>query len=133
MQYLLDTHCLIWFQENNSQIPQTVMKEIQNPDNAILFSQISLFEIAIKQKIGKLLSFSASTNDIYEQAIKDDFSFLPIQNKHIEAYQNIPLLPDHRDPFDRLLIATASTDNLIIITADKNFSLYSSFVTVFWK
>ena len=59
MQYLLETHCLIWFQENNSQIPDAVMNEIQSPDNTIIFSQISLFEIAIKQKIGKLPSFQS--------------------------------------------------------------------------
>ena len=49
MHYLLDTHCLIWFQENNSKIPERVMQQIQDTSNTILFSQISLFEIAIKQ------------------------------------------------------------------------------------
>ncbi len=75
MQYLLDTHCLIWFQENNSKIPERVMQQIQDISNTILFSQISLFEIAIKQKIGKLPLFQATISDVYEQAIKDNFTF----------------------------------------------------------
>ena len=53
-KYLLDTHCLLWFQENNPKIPKRVMQEIQNPENLILFSQLSLYEIVIKQAIGKL-------------------------------------------------------------------------------
>jgi PIN domain nuclease of toxin-antitoxin system len=60
MRYLLDTYSLIWFQEANLKIPQHVMQEVQNSANAIYFSQVSLFEIAIKQKIGKLPSFEAT-------------------------------------------------------------------------
>jgi PIN domain nuclease of toxin-antitoxin system len=90
MQYLLDTHCLIWFPENNPKIPAAVLKELQNPTNEIFFSQVSLFEIAIKQTIGKLPDFIASITDVYEQAIKDDFTFLPIKNSHIERYETVP-------------------------------------------
>ncbi len=132
MNYLLDTHCLIWFQENNSKIPHPVMKEIQHPANIILFSQISLFEIAIKQKIGKLPLFQATIPEVYEQAIKDDFTFLPLHNNHIEAYKKVPLLQEHRDPFDRLLIATAHEDKLIVLTADRNFNLYPQLIKVIW-
>ena len=71
-KYLLDTHCLIWFQENNPQIPDKVLAIIQNPENIILFSQVSLFELAIKLKIGKLPDFNVSVEDIYQQALTDD-------------------------------------------------------------
>lgn len=73
-RYLLDTHALIWFQENNPKLPKKILEIIQNPDNVILFSQISLFEITIKQTIGKLPSFYAKPQDIYEQAINDGFT-----------------------------------------------------------
>lgn len=52
-RYLLDTHTLIWFQENNPQIPKPIMDLIKDQDNIILFSQLSLFEISIKQKVGQ--------------------------------------------------------------------------------
>lgn len=130
MPYLLDTHMLIWFQEDNTKIPKPVMQLLRNIENPIFFSQVSLFEIAIKQTIGKLPHFFATITEVHKQALKDNFSFLPIQNKHLAAYSDVPLLAEHRDPFDRLLIATAYTDNLSIITADKNFSLYPDFVKV---
>ena len=132
MQYLLDTHCLIWFQENNFKIPERVVQQIQDTSNTILFVQISLFEIAIKQKIGKLPLFQAAISEVYEQAIKDNFTFQPLHNNHIEACEKVPLLPEHRDPFDRLLIATALDEKLIVLTADKNFSLYPQLIKVFW-
>jgi PIN domain nuclease of toxin-antitoxin system len=132
MLYLLDTHCLIWFQENNPKIPEKVMKAIQEPVNTILFSRISLFEIAIKQKIGKLPMFEATISEVYAQAIKDNFTFLPFQNTHIEAYKKVPLFQEHRDPFDRFLIAVGREENLIVISADKNFNLYVPDIKVLW-
>ncbi len=132
MKFLLDTHCLIWFQEDNSKIPAQIMKEIQDTANTILYSQVSLFEIAIKQAIGKLPFFKATITQVNAQAINDGFNFLPIKNFHIEAYNRIPLLPEHRDPFARLLIATAFEENAMVITTDKNFSLYSRLIQVLW-
>jgi len=90
--YLLDTHSLIWFQENNPKIPEKVMTTIRDQDNVILFSQVSLFEIAIKQKIGKLPLFYASVEEVYNQAIKDGFTFLTIRNEHIFNYNNLSMM-----------------------------------------
>lgn len=132
LNYLLDTHSLIWFQENNPKIPEPVMHLIQQPGNVIFFSQISLFEISIKQTISKLPAFSATTEEIYSQAIHDGFTFLPIQNKHIYRYNKVPLLKDHRDPFDRLLIATALEENAGILSADEQLRLYIDVVNVIW-
>ena len=131
-KYLIDTHCLLWFQENNPKIPKRVMREIQNPENAILFSQLSLYEIAIKLTIGKLPDFRTDVDEVYHQAVRDGFLFLNIQNQHIFHYHKIPLHEQHRDPFDRLLIATAFEENAIMITVDKNFQLYTEFIQVFW-
>jgi len=131
-RYLLDTHSLIWFQENNPKIPEQVMTIISEQDNIILFSQVSLFEISIKQKIGKLPSFYATVEEVYQQAIKDGFTFITIQNKHIFNYTNVKLIEDHRDPFDRLLIATAIEESTTILSADEKFKVYDDLVTVFW-
>lgn len=130
--YILDTHCLIWFQENNPKIPEKVMEIIQNPDNLIYFSQISLFEISIKQSIGKLSHFEVSIEDIYNQALKDDFIYLPIENSSIFHYGNIPLLDGHRDPFDRLLISSAIHKAAILLSADEKFKLYPDILKLFW-
>ncbi|WP_411726095.1 type II toxin-antitoxin system VapC family toxin [Methyloglobulus sp.] len=130
--YILDTHCLIWFQEDNPKIPSMVMAEIQDPANTVFFSQVSLFEITIKQKIGKLPEFTADISEVYHQAINDNFSYLTIKNQHLFSYHKIPLLETHRDPFDRLLLATAYEENAIMVSADNNFSLYAGLIQVFW-
>jgi PIN domain nuclease of toxin-antitoxin system len=122
--YLLDTHCLIWFQENNPKIPKEVLDIIQNIKNIIYFSQISLFEISIKQSLGKLPHFSLAVEDIYNQALLDGFTFLSIENSSIFNYKNVPLLNDHRDPFDRLLISSAIQQNATLLSADEKFKLY---------
>lgn len=108
------------------------MDILQNPDNVILFSQLSLYEIAIKQKLGKLPLFSIEVNEIYQQAVKDNFTFLPIHNNHIYSYQKVPLYDQHRDPFDRLLIAIALEEDAIILSVDEKFNLYKHLVKVFW-
>ena len=130
--YLLDTHALIWFQEDNPKLPASVIDLIQNPNNTILFSQVSLFEITIKQKIGKLPAFYATIEDVYQQGIKDGFTSLNVKNQHIYNYNNITLLEEHRDPFDRLLIATANAEDLTIISSDEKLKLYPDAVKVIW-
>ena len=111
LNYLLDTHCLLWFQANDPKIPVSVMNIIQDENNTIFFSQLNLFEISIKQTIGKLPDLKSGIDEIYHQAIKDNFTFLPIQNQHLFNYQKVPFFEEHRDPFDRLLIATAYEEN----------------------
>lgn len=130
--YLADTHCLLWFLDDHPNLPRSVLAEMQEPDNDIVFSQISLFEIAIKQKIGKLPDFTAELDAIYHQALRAGFRFLPIQNAHLFGYHKIPLFEQHRDPFDRLLLASAYQENLILLSADNHFALYEQWVQVFW-
>jgi PIN domain nuclease of toxin-antitoxin system len=131
-RFLLDTSCLIWFQENNPKISGRIMSLIQNPANSILFSQVSLLEIAIKLKIGKLPNFTASIEDVYEQAVKDGFQFIGLQNQHVFNYAFVPLFDEHRDPFDRILISTAIQENAILLSPDAKFKLYDNLLKVLW-
>ncbi|WP_412465505.1 type II toxin-antitoxin system VapC family toxin [Pedobacter sp. KLB.chiD] len=131
--YLLDTHCLLWFQENSPKIPEKVLDIIQNIENIIYFSQISLFEISIKQSLGKLPEFSVTVEDIYNQALLDGFTFLSIENSSIFNYNNVPLLNEHRDPFDRLLISSAIQQDATLLSADEKFKLYPTILQLFWQ
>ncbi len=105
---------------------------IENPNYTKFFSQISLFEIVIRQTVGKLPFLTASVAEIFSQGLKDNFTLLQIQNAHLASYQKVPLFDVHRDPFDRLIIATAVEENAAILTADKNFRLYSHLVDIVW-
>jgi len=130
-RYLLDTNYLLWSLSSPERMSNSSLTIIQDIDkHQIFFSQISLIEVSIKLKIGKL-DLIASVNDIYHECInKANFIFLPINNQHIFSYQHIPLFDQHRDPFDRLLIATAIAEKMAIITADEKFNFYKDIVEV---
>ncbi|TDG36330.1 PIN domain-containing protein [Pedobacter changchengzhani] len=131
--YILDTHGLIWFQENNPRIPKGVMNIVQNINNTIYFSQISLFKISIKQSLGKLIHFDTTIEKLYNQALLDGFTYLSIENSAIFNYGDVPLLSGYRDPFDRLPISSAIEIDATLLSADEKFKLYPNLLKLFWQ
>jgi len=105
VSYLIDTQILIWTLVTPNKLAQQIKNALEN--EAIFISQVSFFEIAIMQKLGKLPEFDLSIDQLTSFIERDGFNLLGIQNRHIDAYAEIPLLANHRDPFDRLLLATA--------------------------
>jgi len=130
MQFLLDTQILIWSLEDSPKLKAKLRTLIENPENVIFVSQFSLMEISIKLKLGKLPEFIVSIEYITSQLLSDGFTILPILNNHIFSYQSIPFFEDHRDPFDRFLLATALSEQIPIISVDENFTLYRPLITV---
>lgn len=124
MDFIIDNQILIWSIIAPHKLSSKVKDILEN--NAIAVSQISLYEIAIKQKIGKLPELKLSISDLIKCLLKDDFEVLVLKNAHIEAYEEIQLVDDHRDPFDRLLLATSLSENIPIISADEKFKGYVS-------
>lgn len=131
MKFLLDTHTLLWFIEGDTQMSLKAREIIENPENEILVSATSLFEIAIKLKIGKLTLLNSLHNFI-DDVEKAWIVPIPISNAHLIAYQSLPDFPDHRDPFDRLIIATSIVEGATIISKDPKFENYHDFVKVTW-
>jgi PIN domain nuclease of toxin-antitoxin system len=122
MEYLIDTQIVIWSIISPNKLSVKVREILQN--HSIGVCQVSLFEIAIKQKIGKLTELDLSIEALTDRLLTDNFEILSIQNNHIVAYDDIPLMSDHKDPFDRLILATALSEDLPIISSDENFKLY---------
>ncbi|CAG1022092.1 hypothetical protein DOJK_01436 [Patescibacteria group bacterium] len=122
MRYLVDTQILIWTLINPDKLTEQIEQLLQTSE--VFVSQISLFEIVIKQKIGKLPELPLPIKSLEQQIIQDGFNIMPITINHLECYNSVPLLAEHRDPFDRLLLATAISENMPIISADSNFSYY---------
>jgi PIN domain nuclease of toxin-antitoxin system len=121
MTYLLDTHTLIWFLENDPRLPPATRTQIETTPT-IFISIVSLWEIAIKANIGKLdLSFPFST--IAPNLISLGITELPITFNDLEIYLSLPL--HHRDPFDRILIAQAMNHDLTFISQDAQIDAYS--------
>jgi PIN domain nuclease of toxin-antitoxin system len=129
MSYLIDTHVFIWFTENNLQLSNKIRAIIENEKNDVYISVTSFYEMAIKVKIGKL-SLGKSLRACIDDAKAHNFFILPITENHITMYDSVPLIETHRDPFDRLIIATALYENLAILTADKQFDNYTSLVEI---
>src|SRR6478672_1367984 len=127
MSYLIDTHVFIWFTENNHQLSKRIRAIKENEENDVCISITSFYEMAIKVKIEKL-ALSKSLRDCMNDAKAHKFLILPISENHIITYESVPLIETHRDPFDRLIIATALYENLTILTADKQFDNYTTLV-----
>ncbi|CCI14878.1 MAG: type II toxin-antitoxin system VapC family toxin [Microcystis sp.] len=127
MTYLLDTHALIWFLENDPQLPQTTRNQIETTPT-IFVSIVSLWEIAIKTNIAKL-TLSVPFNAIEANLIALGITQLPIAFADLEIYLSLPL--HHRDPFDRLLIAQAINYSLTLISQDTPMDAY--LIQRFWK
>jgi PIN domain nuclease of toxin-antitoxin system len=130
MRYLLDTRIVIWSLEDHVNLKFPARLILENADNTIFVSAISLMEMSIKLKLGKIPEFIISLEDITKQSRKDGFELLPIEAKHIFAYQSIPFYDDHRDPFDRFLLATALSEQIPIISYDEKFLGYRPFIEV---
>ncbi|MFM9837866.1 MAG: type II toxin-antitoxin system VapC family toxin [Cyclobacteriaceae bacterium] len=122
MNYLIDTHILIWRISSNPQLSQKFIDEIDNPLNSIVISKASLWEIAIKVSLQKL-HIGIAFSELEEYLLRKDISILDFT--HLDLNQLITLPKHHGDPFDRLIISQAITNNITIITDDKKFKLYS--------
>jgi len=126
--YLLDTHTILWYSENNENLSLKVAKIISNPDNELFVSIASFWEICIKISIGKLQS-TINIDELYHYLEQNNINILPIKLEHLNIVKSLPLI--HRDPFDRLIISQASFENLIVLSRDNNFELYED-ITVIW-
>lgn len=91
-----------------------------------------MIEVAIKLKIGKLPDFLVSIDELINQTEKDGIHIALLDNRHIAAYDKIPFFDDHRDPFDRLILATALAEKMPLISADEKFSRYRDIIEVIW-
>lgn len=121
MSYILDTHTLLWFIENDTKLSSSAKSIIETFPKTIYVSVVSLWEIAIKVNIGKL-KISASVDTLIKFLAEQDISVLPISNNHLSAYINLPL--HHRDPFDRMIIVQAIASKLTVLGTDETFDQY---------
>ena len=126
--YLLDTHTLLWYLNNSNKISDTVLKIINNEEN-ISLSIVSLWEITLKKNIGKL-KIDCSISDIEKLCLEKDIKILPIKSSYLDELANLPSI--HNDPFDRLIIAQAKIEKLIILTKDRIIPEYPD-VKVVWE
>ena len=122
MRYLMDTHILIWYLNKvYKRISKKLLEIIQNQQNEIYISMASLWEITIKLNIGKFKP-KIKIEDFIDFIYKSPLILLDIEEKHLLKYRYLPLI--HKESFDRMIIATAISEDLTIITHDKEIRKY---------
>ena len=127
MKLLLDTHLVLWWESNHPRLTKEVLQLVRNEAEAVFVSRASLWEISIKLSMGRLkLDLAQFTRNIE----KNGFEWLDIKNEHLLAVATLPAFADHRDPFDRLLVAQSLTEPLVLLTADAALARYGSTVRV---
>jgi PIN domain nuclease of toxin-antitoxin system len=122
MQFLIDTHTFLWFVTDDSKLSKYALELIEDETNEAILSVATLWEIAIKFSIGKLTLSKPFQDFVDEQIQINEFRLLNIEPPHINIVSSLPL--HHRDPFDRMIIAQAITENMAIISADPAFDAY---------
>jgi PIN domain nuclease of toxin-antitoxin system len=119
LRILLDTHMILWWLGNDPRLGDRAREIVEDPVNDILISVVSLWEIVVKIRIGKL---EADFDQILRALEAEAFGFLAIQPAHLHKLSGLPM--HHRDPFDHLLIAQALSENMLFMTGDRHAALY---------
>lgn len=128
MRLLVDTHSFLWALLHDHRLSSRAKSILRDGENELAFSLVSLWEIAVKMKIGKLNVLGSSVTYIRDEMNAYGMELLPIRYEHILQLEALP--PHHSDPFDRLLIAQAITESLPILTNDAIVREYP--VKVLW-
>ena len=119
MKILLDTHALLWWLTDDAQPGPRARELVEDPGNDVLVGMVSLWEMAVKIRVGKL---GADIRQITDAVQQDGFTLLDIRVTHLLTLAKLPM--HHRDPFDHLLIAQAITEDATFISEDRNTPRY---------
>ena len=121
MKLLLDTHLLLWAAGQPEKLSVEAQSLISNPENELIFSAASLWEITIKSGMGRK-DFHVDPRVLRRGLLDNGYTELPITSEHAVATDNLPLL--HKDPFDRILVAQSIVEGFTLLTSDTLVSQY---------
>ena len=121
MNLLLDTHLLLWAASAPERLSVKARRLLLAADNQLMFSSASLWEIGIKRNLGRA-DFNLDPRRLWRMLLVNGYRELPITCEHTIAVNNLP--PVHKDPFDRILVAQARVEGLLLLTVDKAVAKY---------
>ena len=121
MKLLLDTHILLWAAGSPERIPAPTRTLLSDPHNGLLFSAASIWEIAIKSALNRT-DFRVDSRRLRRGLLDNDYIELPIKSEHVVMLDSLP--PLHKDPFDRILIAQAKCEGILLVTVDPVVAQY---------
>jgi PIN domain nuclease of toxin-antitoxin system len=121
MKLLLDTHLLLWAAGHPDRLSGEAYTLIKNPENELLFSAASLWEVAIKRGLGRD-DFKVDVRLLRRGLLDNGYGELPIVSDHVVAIESLPSI--HKDPFDRVLVAQATVEGITLLTIDSLVAKY---------
>lgn len=122
MRLLLDTHAFLWWTTEDPRIPSAVAEAVSEPSNEVFVSAVTVWELAIKWRLGRLEIADPPETSISRGIAESRFEPLPITHRHA---LRVGVLPDlHRDPFDRMLVAQALAEECVLVTGDEAIARY---------
>ena len=121
MKLLLDTHLLLWAAGYPNRLSAAARSLIENPDNELLFSVASIWEVVIKRGLGRN-DFQVDPRLLRRGLLDNGYGELPILSDHVVAIDSLPGI--HKDPFDRVLVAQASVEGITLLTTDSLLTQY---------
>lgn len=129
MKVLLDTCSFLWVVTGSAKLSPVARREYESPDNEVLLSAASAWEIAVKYRLGGYIAISGDPEVAVPEAMgKHRIGGLPVRHDHALRVARLPL--HHRDPFDRLLVAQCEIESAVLLTPDPLFAPYG--ITVCW-
>ena len=121
MKVLLDTHVLLWAAGEQARLAQDAHELIEDRDTELVFSAVSIWEVAIKNGLGRD-DFSVDPRLLRRGLLENGYTELAVTGSHAVAVDSLP--PLHKDPFDRMLVAQAQVEGIILLTADSAVASY---------
>lgn len=121
MKLLLDTQLLLWAAGTPQRLSRQARPLLEDPANELLFSPVSLWEIAIKRGLGRT-DFQVDARVLRRGLLDNGYVELPLTGEHAVAIEGLP--PLHKDPFDRILVAQAMVEGVVLLTADTLVAQY---------
>lgn len=115
MKLLLDTHLLLWAAGSPGKLPEAARQLLEDPQNELLFSAASLWEIAVKRGLGRA-DFQVDARVLRRGLLDNGYQELAITSEHAVFIDSLPSM--HKDPFDRMLVAQATVEGIVLLTAD---------------
>lgn len=122
MRFLIDTHCWLWLQATPDRLPGELLLQLEEPAHDLFLSAASSWEIAVKYALGKLPLPEVPSRYVPQRMLVSGSRGLAVEHVHALRVAELPM--HHRDPFDRLLVAQAQLEKLILVTADPQFEKY---------
>jgi len=122
MRCLLDTHTAFWYFEGSSELSAMSKSVIEDSGNEIFVSIVSAWEIAIKRSLDRKRTTLCSVAEFLDEIAASGFELLTLEPRHVRLVETLPY--HHRDPFDRLLIAAATVEDMTFLSADENVPKY---------